>query len=127
MRQVPAEHPLRTVLASMAFPERLVALRKQRHLSQQALAERAEMHVAQVRRYEGGTSQPTLDALRRLALALSVSADMLVFDEDERTPADLRLELEAAAQLGPDEQRLVRELIDGLLLKHEVRRLAAKG
>ena len=30
--------------------------------------------------------EPSLDALRRLAVALSVSADLLLFDSDERTP-----------------------------------------
>jgi transcriptional regulator with XRE-family HTH domain len=117
----------RSALDAVPFPERLVALRKQRHLSQQGLADRAEMHVVQIRRYEGGRSEPTLDALHRLALALSVSADMLVFEEGERGSEGLRLDLEAASQLDPGEQRLVRELIDGPLLKREVRRLAAKG
>ena len=39
--------------------------------------------VLQIRRYEGGTSQPTLDVIRRLAIALGVSADRLVFDAGE--------------------------------------------
>lgn len=46
------------------------------------------VHVAQIRRYEGGDSQPTLEVIRKLAIALSVSADMLVFDKEERGPND---------------------------------------
>ncbi len=42
------------------------------------------VHVAQIRRYEAGDSQPTLDVIRKLAIALSASAYMLVFDKDER-------------------------------------------
>jgi transcriptional regulator with XRE-family HTH domain len=36
----------------MEFAERLVAQRKQQGLTQQALADRAELHVSQIRRYE---------------------------------------------------------------------------
>lgn len=59
---------------------------------------------------------------------LAPCPSVLVFDIDERGPDDdLRLPFEAAAQLDPDEKRLVRELIEGLVLKREVRRWAAKG
>ena len=59
----------------------------QYRLTQDALAEAAGINVSQVRRYEGGNSQPSLDALRKLAVALSVSADELLFDETERGAA----------------------------------------
>ena len=76
------------------FHERLVALRKERGLTQHALAELVEMHISQIRRYESGQSQPTLDAIRKLARALSVSADMVLFAQNERGPDDdLKLQL----------------------------------
>lgn len=107
----------------MPFPERLVALRKERGLSQQKLADLASVHVVQLRRYEAGGSQPTLEALKRIALALSVSTDMLVFDPAERDPGDdLRLHFEALARLGPDERKLVKTLIESIVLTHDVRR-----
>lgn len=68
------------------FAARLVAARKSQSLTQQQLADRSGAHVTQIRRYEAGTSQPTLDVLRALALALNVSADSLLFDDDERDP-----------------------------------------
>ena len=42
------------------------------------------MHISQIRRYEAGQSQPRLDAIRKLARALTVSADMLLFEKHER-------------------------------------------
>jgi transcriptional regulator with XRE-family HTH domain len=51
---------------------------------QQVLAERSGAHVSQIRRYEAGTSQPTLDVLRNLALALNTSADSLLFNPEDR-------------------------------------------
>jgi transcriptional regulator with XRE-family HTH domain len=112
-------------ILDMDFPDRLAALRKQRSLTQQALAERVGIHVSQLRRYEGGGAQPTLDVIRRLAVALSVSADQLVFDTDERGPApDLRLHLEAIQHLDEDEKAVVRTVIESVLLRHEARRYA---
>jgi transcriptional regulator with XRE-family HTH domain len=110
----------------MAFAQRLTELRKQHNLTQQALAELADLHVTLIRRYEAGKTQPGLDALRRIAVALSVSTDMLLFDEHERGPSDdLRLQFEAINRLNDDEKRLVREVIESILLRHEARRWAA--
>lgn len=72
----------------MEFRERLAALRKARGLTQIALSDAVGLAVLQIRRYEGGISQPPLEVIRRLAIALGVSADALVFDQEERGPDD---------------------------------------
>ncbi len=106
---------------AMEFPERLTALRKARGLTQQALAAQVGIAVLQVHRYESGTSQPTLDVIRRLAIALSVSADMLVFDEKERGPSDaLRYQFETISRMSEHEQEIVRELLDAVIVKNQV-------
>jgi len=104
----------------MDFGERLAGFRKEKGLTQQALAELINLHVIQVRRYESGASQPTLDVIRRLAVALQVSADVLVFGADERGPdGDLRLQFEAIA---PEEKQVIKALLEGMILKHEAKR-----
>jgi len=109
----------------MHFLARLIQLRKAANLTQQSLSEVAQLHVNQIRRYEAGTAQPTLEALVRLAKALHVSLDSLVFEEGERGPdEDLRLRFEALSQLDTGERMVVKELLDGMLLKHQARRLA---
>ena len=119
--------PIET-LKTMDFPDRITALRKEKGLTQQALADAIGIHVTQLRRYEAGTSQPTLDVLRKLAVTLSVSADLLLFDQDERGPDDdLRLQFEAVSQLGEDEKEVVRSVLEGLLLKSQAKRLAHLG
>lgn len=113
-------------LGDMDFAQRLVELRKERGLTQQALADDVGIHVSQIRRYESGGSQPTLDALRNLAVSLSVSTDALVFDEGERGPSDdLRLQFEAASKLDDESKAVVKALIEGVLLRHEARRWAS--
>ena len=89
-------------LLMMAFAERLLKLRKEKSLTQQALADLAGLHVVQVRRYETNVSQPSLEAIRKLAVALSVSADALLFEEDQ--------------------QRVVMKVLEGLIIKYQARR-----
>ena len=111
------------VVLDMPFPQRLAALRKKQGLTQQRLAERVGVKVLQIHRYESGTSQPTLDVIRNIALALNVTTDELVFDKYERGPdEDLKLQFEAISRLDPDEKKVVKELIEGMILKHEAKR-----
>lgn len=97
-------------------------------LTQKELADKVELHQSQIHRYESGTSQPTLDAPRKLALAFGVTTDELVFEADERGPDDeLRLQFEAISRSGPDEKKTAKEVLNGLILKHEARRWASSG
>ncbi len=105
------------------FHERLAALRRERGLTQQALAGRVGCHVQQLKRYEAGSSQPTLDVIRNLATALSVTSDWLLFAKDERgLDDDLRLQFEAVSRFDPEEKQVVRSVLEGMILKHEARR-----
>ncbi|MFT4434379.1 hypothetical protein [Caballeronia sp. 15715] len=78
--------------------------------------------MLQIRSYEGGNSQPTLDVIRRLTTALSVSSDALVFfDQDERGPDDvLRYQFETVSRMSEDEQHFVRGVLDALIIKNQV-------
>jgi transcriptional regulator with XRE-family HTH domain len=111
---------------TMEFPERLQHLRKQKGLTQKTLADAVGMSLIQISRYESGQSQPTLDVLRRLAVALSVSADELLFDSEERGPEEeLRLQFEAISRFDAEEKKVVKAVLDSLILKHEAKRWAA--
>lgn len=114
-----------TLTLDMEFPERLAALRKEKGLTQKALAERVGVSVLQICRYETGVSQPSLEALKKLALGLSVTSDMLIFDRDERGPdADLKLQFERVSKFDAEDKRIARALLDGLILRCEAKRLA---
>ncbi len=118
-----ASHPTPTWLA-MEFSERLAALRKERGLTQKTLAEQVGVHITQIQRYENGSIQPTLDVLRRLAVALSVSADLLVFDKDERGPDDeLRLQFEAVSKMPKEEKNIIKALLEGMIIKYQAKRV----
>lgn len=113
---------------AMPFPDRLASLRKKKGLTQQTLADRVGVHVMQIYRYESGTSQPTLDVIRKLAVELGATADELVFDVDERGPdQELRLAFEAISRFDADDKKVARAVLEGLILKHEAKRWAATG
>ena len=107
----------------MSFPERLAALRKERGFTQQQMADKIGMHVSQLKRYEGGTTQPTIDVFRRIALALNVSADMLLFEVDERGPDErLRLQFEAVSKLEGKEREAIETVVASVLHMHDAKR-----
>jgi transcriptional regulator with XRE-family HTH domain len=106
----------------MHFPARLIQLRKQHSLTQQALADAVGIHVNQIKRYEAGSAQPTLETLVSVAKCLHVSLDVLVFNDTERDPQDeLKLKFEAVAQMDPLERQAVDSLLDAMILKHQAK------
>jgi len=109
----------------MIFPKQLLAFRKKRGYTQQMLADKIGIHVTQIKRYEAGAAQPTLEVFRKIVLALNVSADTMLFDGDERGPDDeLRLQFEAISGFDSQEKLIIREVLEGLILKHEAKRWA---
>ena len=106
-------------LYAMSFSVRLLALRRERNLTQQGLADATEIHVQQIKRYEAGTSQPSAEAIKKIAKTFSVTTDWLLFESDERGPDDdLRLQFEALSQFTPEEKNVARTVLEGLILKH---------
>ena len=108
------------------FPARMAELRKEKGFTQQQLAERVGVHVQQLKRYEGGVSQPTLDVIRNMAMALGVSSDQLLFGKDERGPDEaLKLQFEAVARFDPESKKVVQQVLDSMILQQEARRWSA--
>ena len=102
------------------FPLRLAERRKHRSLTQQQLPDRIGTHVVRLRRYAAGTSPPTLGVIGKLSTPTKVSAYMLLFGKDERGPDD---EFEAVSRFDPEENQVVRSVLEGMILKHQARRL----
>jgi len=110
------------MLISMAFPERLSLFRKDRGLTQEALGELVGLAKLQIYRYEKGSSQPTMEVLKRMAIALNTSIDELVFDNAERDPdEDLKLRFELIQQMGKADQDAIKSILDGMIIKHQTK------
>ena len=112
----------------MDFPEKLLYLRTKKGLTQQQLGELVGVRVLQIRRYETNQSQPTLGVIKKMAIALEVTADELIFDSNERDPSDdLKLQFEALKKFTDDEKHTAREVLESLILKHNARRAFEEG
>ena len=117
--------PLQQMVLDMAFKDHVSQLRKANNWTQQELADKVGVQVLQIRRYERGASQPTLEVIKRMAIAFSVTSDELIFDDNERGPSDdLRLQFERISQFDIEEKKIVKALLEGLILKHEAKQLA---
>jgi len=113
---------------NMPFSERLATIRKERHLTQEALGNQIGLTKAQIYRYEKGSSKPTLDVIKNLAIALSVTTDQLIFEEGERQPDDsLLLLLEGVSKLDPEEKHVIKQMVEGIMLKHQAKQLINTG
>ena len=109
-------------ILDMGFSDRVLQLRKQLELTQQELAERVGVRVLQIRRYENGSSQPTLEVIKQLAIALGTTTDNLIFGSDERGPDEsLRLQFEALSQFDDTDKLIAQEVLEGLILKHQAK------
>lgn len=97
---------------ALAFGERLNEQRLAAGLTQQRLAELAEMDPAEISRYEKGARCPRLDTVVRLARALEIRPGRLV---DPQDPAELNPDIAGIVALlrgRPDEQvRMVRQAL----------------
>lgn len=62
--------------------------------------------------------------IRNLATALGGASDRLLFGLDGGGPGDdLRLQVEAVSGFYPEEKQVGRSVLEGMILKHEGRRL----
>lgn len=106
----------------MSIRDRMIVLRQQRKLTQHEMADMVGLHVNQIRRYETGHAQPSLDALKKIAVALRISLDELVFEEDERGPdQDLRLQFEAISHFDAEDRLVAQAVLEGLILKNQAK------
>ncbi len=111
------------LVATMSIAKRLATLRKQKGLTQQALANAIGLHVTQIKRYEADSSQPSLEAIKKIAKTLRVTIDSLVFEEDELQPdANLSLQFRAISNLSEDKQAVIKQLLEGMIIKYEAER-----
>jgi hypothetical protein len=54
--------------------------------------------------------------------------DELLFDEEERKPSEEQaIQCEAITKFSPEEKKTLKEVLEGLILKHEAKRWSAGG
>ncbi len=110
----------------MAFANKLTEIRKSKNLTQQELADKVGIGISQMRRYEKGSSSPTLEVIKNLAITLGVSTDELIFETSERIAAsrildkELLRQFEAVSSLTSHDIDAVKTVLESIIIKNKV-------
>jgi len=110
----------------MPFAQKLAKMRKEKGLTQDDLAKKVGVGIAQMRRYEKGASSPTLEVIKNMSRTLGVSADELIFDENEKVAStrilDRKLleQFEALATMSPHDQEAVKIILESMIIKNRL-------
>lgn len=118
-----------TVIIQMGlkiFADKLKKIRKERGLSQTDLAARCGLSLSDISRYERATVSPTLENFVKIANALEVSSDALLFAENSRekdAPRNLKIyqRLQEIESLDKNDQDAVLRIIDAMIAKRKIR------
>ncbi len=109
---------------------RLKEGRKNKGISQQALAELAQVHYTNIGKYERGEANPSAAVLNRVAQALELSPDFLINgtmdDKAGVSLSDERLlqQFRKIERLPETKKALLVEFLDGFIFKSNVQQLA---
>ena len=107
----------------MPFAQKLIKMRKEKGFTQQEMAKKAGIGIAQIRRYEKGKSSPTLEVIKNIAKTFEVSTDELIFDEGERTATakiqdrQLLEQFELVSKLSPQDKEAIKIILESMIIK----------
>ena len=110
----------------MSFAKKLSKLRKEKGLTQQEMAKKVGVGIAQIRRYEKGTSSPTLKVIKNIAKTLGTSTDELIFDKNEGVaPAiildrNLLIQFEIVSRMDSHDKDAVKTILESMIIKNRL-------
>ncbi len=110
----------------MLLGQRIQKLRKEKRLTQAALASNIGVSLAQLTRHETQGVQPNAEALRRMAMVFGISIDYLVNGDTEQkaelnlTDAKLLGLFKEVEQLAEEDRQTVFKLIEAFTIKKQL-------
>lgn len=114
----------------MSLGERIQVLRKENALTQAQLAEKINISLPQIVRYETKNVQPPADVLKRLANVFGTSIDFIVNGDMSEKARDtikdskLLQQFKAIEKMDEDDKNVVLKLIDAFITKKQIQKLA---
>jgi transcriptional regulator with XRE-family HTH domain len=110
----------------MTLGKKLRLLRAEKGLSQAALGEISGVNSKLLSKYENERIVPTADTLRKIAQALQISADYLIFDNAPKNGIsqlnDLELfeKFQEVENMSLENRTMIKNMIDALIIKSKV-------
>ena len=112
----------------MNFDKNLKTLRTEKGFSQEVFANKVGVHVTNLSKYERGLTMPSLEVAEKMANALEVSMDNLVYGSDTEKAQKKIIDAElltmfTKAQLLDDEDRkCVKSLLKAFLFQKDIQK-----
>lgn len=109
-----------------SFTENLKKMRSQKGISQDELAKKIDMHPVQYSRYERGQTVPSIEVVQKIAMALDVSLDELVYGNSEAQAAkdiddrELLSMFKKVQLLNKQKKETVKDFLSAFLLKENL-------
>lgn len=106
----------------MKLGQNIKKYRKEIGLTQTELAKRVDAIQTDVHRWEAGKVTPSIESLKKLAKALRISVDSLLFTEKEKkhlkiADKDLLNKLRDIEELSTEDRAMIANMIDALKAK----------
>ena len=113
------------------FAENLKKCRTRKGISQEELSKKISIHPVQFSRYERGQSVPSIEVVQKIADALEVSIDQLVYgDQDNKAEQSISdrelLSMFKKVQLLSERQKeTVKDFLSSYILKNDLKQKLA--
>jgi|GEM_PF-3442554 len=107
----------------MSIDVNLKRLRLQKKLTQGQLAEMASIELTQVSRIERNASEPKLETIKKLAIALECSTDQLIMNEatNKHDPNYIKDVVKKINNLTPVKKFVILEILESYLKQNEIK------
>ncbi len=117
-----------TTFYDMSFGKRIKEIRASKKISQDELASKIGIHANHLSRYERDVTLPSIEVVKKIAQALEVSIDLLVFGKQDIDSTIQDKELVSLfkniEQFSQEDKSVVKTLLDAFITKRKVQKLA---
>lgn len=120
--------PIFILFYMASFGEHLKELRSEKNISQSELANLIGMHSTHISRYERDLTQPTLEVIKKIAEALSVSTDALIYGSSDQQAknkikdTELLTMFNKVQSLEDKDINVIKSLISAYILKTDLQK-----
>ena len=110
----------------MTIGQRLLYLRRQNKWSQATLSKKTGLHSKHISRCENDTWTPSIDTLKKFAIAYGVSISYILSEDDpfpvENEIKDIELikYFKKIETLSPEGKKFIKDILDAILLKYKL-------
>ncbi|MCL6592329.1 MAG: helix-turn-helix domain-containing protein [Firmicutes bacterium] len=117
----------------MTLGDKIQQLRKDKGWSQEQLSKKIGAHQRYISRYENNVCKPSADTLRKLSEVFEVSIDYLLAEEPEEDSSrgikdkELLRWFEEANELPDYDRELIKEMIELVIIRNQVRKINMKN